>query len=192
MTKSMILMKTNISKLYVLLISFVVLCSCKDSNNRDGVFFYPNVDVEYFQVKYKEDTILITEKYKFKKYEYLSDTTKYHGLVEGKTTRMLVKKDGEYYLNKDGYSELFMSNRIMYSDSTYRNQMEGACHSIKIRKVKDSLYESTLYVNTTESHRNILLVLLYDSSYKIKNIKLGAVYIDYVMQDEKQNTRNSR
>jgi len=185
-------MKTNISKLYVLLISFVVLCSCKDSNNRDGVFFYPNVDVEYFQVKYKEDTILITEKYKFKKYEYLSDTTKYHGLVEGKTTRMLVKKDGEYYLNKDGYSELFMSNRIMYSDSTYRNQMEGACHSIKIRKVKDSLYESTLYVNTTESHRNILLVLLYDSSYKIKNIKLGAVYIDYVMQDEKQNTRNSR
>ena len=114
----MILMKTNISKLYVLLISFVVLCSCKDSNNRDGVFFYPNVDVEYFQVKYKEDTILITEKYKFKKYEYLSDTTKYHGLVEGKTTRMLVKKDGEYYLNKDGYSELFMSNRIMYSDRT--------------------------------------------------------------------------
>ena len=176
--------KIDISKNLVLLLCFVVFASCGDSNkNSDGVLFYPNIGGEYFQVNYKQDTILITKKYKFKKYEYLSDTTKYYGVVEGKTTRMLVEKAGEYYLNKDGYSELFMSNRIMYSDSTYRNQMEGACHSIKIRKVRDSLYESTLYVNTTESHRNILLVLLYDRSYKIKNIKLGAVYVDYVMHE---------
>lgn len=177
-------MKINISKQLVLLLCIVVLVSCSDSNKKsDGVLFYPNGGVEYYQVKYKQDTILITEKYKYKKYEYLANTTKYHGLVEGKTTRMLVKKNGEYYLNKDGYSELFMSNRIIYSDSTYRNQMEGVSHSIKIREVKDSLNESTLFANVTENHRNPLLVLLYDKSYKIKNIKLGAVYVDYVMHE---------
>ena len=164
---------------------FVVPFSCMDNkNNNDGVMFYPNLGVEYFNVKYKKDSIFITKKYNFKKYEYLADTTIYHGLDEGKTTMVLALKNGEYYLNKEGYSELFMSNKIIYSDSTYHNNMVGICHSTKIRKVNDSLYESTLYVNVTEDHRNPLLILLYDKSYKIKNIKSGAIYVDYVMQNE--------
>lgn len=177
-------MKIDISKQLVLLLCIVVLVSCSDSNkNSDGVMFYPNIGGEYFHVNYKKDSILITEKYKFKNYEYLADTTIFHGVVEDITTRLLIKKNGEYYLNKDGYVELFMSNKIVYSDRTYHNDMEGVCHSIKIREVKDSLYESTLFANVTENHRNPLLVILYDRSYKIKNIKLGAVYVDYVMHE---------
>lgn len=177
-------MKIDISKLFILLLCIVVLASCGDRNKKsDGVMFYPNIGGEYFQVNYREDSILITKKYKYKKYEYLADTTIFHGVEENTTTRLFIKKDGEYYLNKDGYTELFMSNKITYSDSTYHNDMEGVCHSIIIREVKDSLYESTLFANVTENIRNPLLVLLYDRNYKIKNIKLGAVYIDYVMQN---------
>ena len=177
-------MKIDISKIIVSLLCVVVLDSCGDSNkNGDGVMFYPNIGGEYFHVNYKKDSILITEKYKYKKYKYLADTTIFQGVVEDKITRLFIKKNGEYYLNKDGYTELFMSNKITYSDSTYNNDMEGVCHSIKIREVKDSLYESTLFANVTENERNPLLVILYDRSYKIKNIKLGTVYVDYVMHE---------
>ena len=183
--RSLKIMKRDISKLIQLLLCIVVLVSCCDSNkNSDGVMFYPNIGGEYFQVNYKEDSIIITKKYKFKMYEYLADTTIFHGEEEHITTRLFIKKDGEYYLNKDGYTELFMSNKITYSDSTYHNDMEGVCHSIIIREVKDSLYESTLFANVTENIRNPLLILLYDRYYKIKNIKLGAVYVDYVMQNK--------
>jgi hypothetical protein len=173
-------MKTIFRIAVLFLFLIIVMLSCRDNNKDDEVLFYPNVEVDHFRVKYKGDTIRITQKYKFKKYEYSGDTTLFHGVVEGETTRILVEKDGEYYINQNGYSELFMSNRISYSDSTYRNSMECPCHSIRIRKVKDSLYESTLYANVTENHRNILLVLLYDKSYRIKNIKSGAIYIDCV------------
>ncbi len=178
-------MKRDISKLLILLPCIVVLVSCGDYNKKsDGVMFYPNIGGEYFQVNYKGDSILLKKKYKFKKYEYLADTTIFLGMEENITTRLFIKKDGEYYLNKDGYTELFMSNKITYSDSTYHNDMEGVCHSITIREVKDSLYESTLFANVTENKRNPLLVLLYDRYYKIKNIKSGVVYVDYVMQNK--------
>lgn len=187
--KKLKIMKIDISKIIVSLLC-VVLCSCGESSKKsDGVVFYPNIGVVYFHVNYKEDSILIKEKYNYKKYEYLADTTIFHGVEEDNITMLFIKKNEEYYLNKDGYSELFMSNKITYSDSTYHNDMEGVCHSIRIKEVKDSLYESTLFANVTENHRNPLLTILYDKHYKIKNIKSGAIYVDYVMENKENNVQ---
>lgn len=62
--------------------------------------------------------------------------------------------------------------------------MGGLTYSIDIKRIGDFLYESTLYINTTKSHRNPLLFLIYDKSYKIKNIKSGTLFVDYIRQDE--------
>ncbi len=179
-------MKKNIIiKIVGLFLSLYVLFSCEYKTNiRNEDIFIPNIDVEYYSVKYKKDSIVIAEKAKIKKYEYRADTTIFKGIVTSDKTIVFVKKNGEYYLNQDGYSELFMSNMILYSDSTYCNSMmNGLPHSIKIREVKDSLYESTLYFNLTETHRNPLLVLLYDHSYRIRNIKYGSIFVDYTIQE---------
>ncbi len=77
-----------------------------------------------------------------------------------------------------------MSKSIIYSDSIFFNRNEGAhSRSILIKQLaKDSLFESTYFVNVTEKHRNPILSIIYDSHYNIISMKKGAVFINYEKQ----------
>ena len=84
----------------------------------------------------------------------------------------------------DGCNELFMSNKEVLIKRTFETEMGGLTYSIDIKQIENSLYESTVYFNMTKTHRNPLLFLIYDKSYKIKNIKSGTLFVDYIRQDE--------
>lgn len=178
-------MKKIISKLIILLILFFVMLSCEETQKKEkGDYFYPNVSAEYFHVNYQKDTITITEKYKFKKYKYTADSTIFLGEVNDKRSWILAKKNDDYYLKFNGCYELFMSNKEVLTKRTFNDEMGGLTYSIRIERIGTSLYESTLYINTTKTHRNPLLFLIYDKSYKIRNIKSGTLYVDYTIQEK--------
>ena len=159
--------------------------SCEGIQKKDkGVFFYPNVGIEYFHVDYQKDSIVITEKYKYEKYKYTADSAIFLGEFDGRKDWILIKKNNEYYLKKDGCEEIFMSNKGIYTKNTFQGEMGVPTYSVTIKKTGNSLYESTLYVNVTKTHRNPLLCLIYDKSYKIKKIKKGMIYVDCDMQNE--------
>ena len=77
-----------------------------------------------------------------------------------------------------------MSNKEVLTKRTFNDEMGGLTYSIRIERIGTSLYESTLYINTTKTHRNPLLFLIYDKSYKIRNIKSGTLYVDYTIQEK--------
>ena len=172
-------------KVVIILLVLLVMFSCGGTQKKDkGDFFYPNVSAEYFHVNYQNDSIIITEKYKFKKYKYTADSTIFLGEVNKEKNWIFVKKNNDYYLKKDGCNELFMSNKEVLIKRIFDDEMGGLTYSIDIKQIGNSLYESTLYFNMTKTHRNPLLFLIYDKSYKIKNIKSGTLFVDYIRQDE--------
>jgi len=172
--------------LFIIAILCGILCSCKkNTRTKECAYFYPNDTGLYFEVSYHTDTILVKEVYKHQKVEYLSDTINYLGTETKETNWLFVKRNNEYYLVKDGAYELFMSNKIEYSDSTYQNHIGGLCHSIVIKRENDKLLESTYFFNVTESHRNPVIVLQYDKEYKIHKIKEGVIFRDYTIAPQK-------
>ena len=156
-----------------------LLASCKSRINRNTCdYFFPDDIDNYIQVSYNSDSILITETVGEFHGDHLNPFVRRSGAF--KTEFLLIKKDDEYYWVNGSDNELFMSYSAVYSDSVYKYHESGEWHSILIKSINDSLFESTLFFNVSENHRNPYLVLLYDKTYKIKKIQKGTIFRDFV------------
>lgn len=155
-------MKNCISKTCLLFL-FVLIFSCTKKHKFEGEVFYPSLDYERFLVEHFGDSIIISSE----------------GNV-GQKKYILTKEGRDYYINMGSYNKLFLSNSIYYSDSSYIDQNLGPQKiSIVIKRCDDDLYESTIFINVTDFHRNPLLSIVYDKDYKIVRIKQGIIFLNY-------------
>lgn len=165
--------------IYFVVISLLLLSCGKRNNNENEDLFYINKGVECYHVIYRNDSILIEGKYNYKKYEYFADSTVLIEKKENAVSRpiALYKKNGEFYYSGIEGDVRFLSNRV----TNY--ECEIGINSVTIQEVKDSLFESTLFINITKTHRNPVLILLYDKSYKIRRIRIGSLFSEYVCKE---------
>lgn len=140
-------------------LSLFVLVSCK--MRTDSKEFYPSSGIKSYIVKMKMDTIEITENNFAEKFSCV---------------RTFYRKGDDYFMRRSGQEELIMSNNQVV-DTMYVNPMKYTDHRVRIERVNDTLFSTSIYSKVLWEW--LTLRLLYDKDYKIKMIQTYVGLIIY-------------
>lgn len=155
-------MKKLIIKMTLSVLLGICFLSC---NKRDGktVTFMPSLYIESYDVIYKSDSIIIKANRKKR---------------NGKTnvTWNLHRHDDEFYFTENNEKFLFLSNKHTMDTIIERNDYLPI--HIIIKKINDSLYVSSLSRIVVDE--GLVLEVLYDKDYSIRQIRHETVWTDYV------------
>lgn len=151
--------------IYIKTILFI-LCACINScwqKNTRTLFFYPSVPIVSYEVKYKDNSIEIEANYK-------------KGTKTGKQKWILTKKAGKYFIEDQGQSLLFLSNKREL-DTIIKKEPYLPKHII-IKSLNDSLFVSSL--NRIVVNESFEIEIVYDRNYDIKQIRHQTLWENYV------------
>ena len=143
------------------------LISCTNTNDKI-VKLYQEKDIEYFQLKYSEDSIFI------KSVPNSDKTTK--GYVW-----KLCFKNGGYDIMSHGQWLPFMTNN--HEIDTVINNAGYLPQRVITKKLNEELYVSSLSIFVVAE--TLELEVYYDKKYDIKQIRLPKMWDDYLKEMEK-------
>lgn len=149
-------MKAN-NKTLLAIMAFT-LVSCFQSKEKE-VVLYPSFYVEDYRIVYNDNDIVIKACCKD------SVIDKWD----------LVMKNGEYYISDRGKKYLFLSTKREW-DTVCEVYPDFPKH-IVTQKLNDSLFVSSF--NQTIIHEGMLLEVVYDKFYKIKQARHQTMWLDY-------------
>lgn len=151
----------NINRKVVVLIWVIAsfFISCSETKEKE-IVLYPSLSVDAYLIVYKDKSIVIQECSK---------------KSEKGNKWYLSQNHGEYYLTYHGKKYLFLSNKREW-DTIFQEKDDMPIHTIT-KKMNDSLYVSSF--NQIVIYEGMILEIVYDKSYVIKQVRRQALWIDY-------------
>lgn len=142
-----------------------VFISCSETKEKE-IMLYPSLSVDAYHIVYKDKSVVIQE---------CSKESQIGNIW------YLSQKHGEYYLAYHGKKYLFLSNKREW-DTIFQEKYDMPIHTIT-KKLNDTLYVSSF--NQIVINEGMILEIVYDKSYVIKQVRRQALWIDYTPEKMK-------